>query len=229
MRYHQTVETITALLKNNIKKTKRDSCSSSLISGRGQKGKMNNGPRHSQHHIPYHDSKLTRLLQDALGGNSQTYLLACVSSCAENESETLSTLQYAGRVRNIKNLPNKSITSSMPSGENPATLLELQKIHAYTAVLQSELVKYKFGSEHNPSIKGFLYMKQQHLQQYRNLGHQHQGFWDLPQWSIKIQSQNIFNTYIKLHKFPNNAILLRIMSCDRSLRTAMRQWTEHCY
>mmetsp|Transcript_39711 Transcript_39711/g.58002 ORF Transcript_39711/g.58002 Transcript_39711/m.58002 type:complete len:92 (+) Transcript_39711:123-398(+) len=48
-------------------------------------------------HVPYRQSKLTRLLHDALGGNSQTLFLACVSPSDTNASETLSTLQYANR------------------------------------------------------------------------------------------------------------------------------------
>ncbi|KAI8985351.1 hypothetical protein BDB01DRAFT_787734 [Pilobolus umbonatus] len=54
-------------------------------------------------HVPYRDSKLTRLLQDSLGGNSQTLMLACVSPADSNFMETLNTLKYANRARNIKN------------------------------------------------------------------------------------------------------------------------------
>ncbi|CBQ73559.1 related to KIP1-kinesin-related protein [Sporisorium reilianum SRZ2] len=54
-------------------------------------------------HIPYRDSKLTRLLQDSLGGNAHTLMIACVSPTEYNVSETVNTLQYANRARNIKN------------------------------------------------------------------------------------------------------------------------------
>jgi len=54
-------------------------------------------------HVPYRDSKLTRLLQDSLGGNSRTLMLACVSPSSDNLAETLNTLKYAHRARNIKN------------------------------------------------------------------------------------------------------------------------------
>ncbi|KAI8970484.1 P-loop containing nucleoside triphosphate hydrolase protein [Mycotypha africana] len=54
-------------------------------------------------HIPYRNSKLTRLLQDSLGGNSQTLMLACISPAESNANETLSTLKYANRAKNIKN------------------------------------------------------------------------------------------------------------------------------
>ena len=56
-------------------------------------------------HIPYRDSKLTRLLQDSLGGNTKTLMVACVSPADNNYDETLSTLRYANRAKNIKNKP----------------------------------------------------------------------------------------------------------------------------
>lgn len=54
-------------------------------------------------HIPYRNSKLTRLLQDSLGGNSKTVMIACVSPSDRDFMETLNTLKYANRARNIKN------------------------------------------------------------------------------------------------------------------------------
>lgn len=56
-------------------------------------------------HIPYRDSKLTRLLQDSLGGNTKTLMIACISPAAFNYDETLSTLRYACRAKNISNKP----------------------------------------------------------------------------------------------------------------------------
>ncbi|CAO3696526.1 unnamed protein product [Rhizopus stolonifer] len=56
-----------------------------------------------KHHIPYRDSKLTRLLQDSLGGNAITLMIACVSPVVQHLQETLNTLQYAARSRTIKN------------------------------------------------------------------------------------------------------------------------------
>jgi len=55
--------------------------------------------------IPYRDSKLTRLLQDSLGGNTKTVMCACVGPVDYNYDETLSTLRYAYRAKNIKNKP----------------------------------------------------------------------------------------------------------------------------
>jgi hypothetical protein len=56
-------------------------------------------------HVRYRDSKLTRILQDSLGGNSRTTMIACCSPAETNYVETLNTLQYASRARNIKNKP----------------------------------------------------------------------------------------------------------------------------
>ncbi|ETV74690.1 hypothetical protein, variant 1 [Aphanomyces astaci] len=54
-------------------------------------------------HVPYRDSKLTRMLQDSLGGNSRTLMVCCVSPAGKNVAETKSSLSYANRARNIQN------------------------------------------------------------------------------------------------------------------------------
>ena len=56
-------------------------------------------------HIPYRTSKLTRLLQDSLGGNTKTVMIAALSPADYNFDETLSTLRYASRAKNIQNKP----------------------------------------------------------------------------------------------------------------------------
>ncbi|RLN45415.1 hypothetical protein BBJ29_007355 [Phytophthora kernoviae] len=56
-------------------------------------------------HVPYRDSKLTRMLQDSLGGNSRTLMFTCVSPADVNFEETLNALKYANRARNIQNKP----------------------------------------------------------------------------------------------------------------------------
>ena len=59
----------------------------------------------SKHYIPYRDSVLTWLLKDSLGGNSKTVILAAISPADCNYAETLSTLRYANRAKNIINKP----------------------------------------------------------------------------------------------------------------------------
>ncbi|XP_030371935.1 kinesin-like protein Klp68D [Scaptodrosophila lebanonensis] len=59
-------------------------------------------------HVPYRDSKLTRLLQDSLGGNSKTIMIANIGPSAYNYNETLTTLRYASRAKSIQNQPIKN-------------------------------------------------------------------------------------------------------------------------
>ncbi|TQS36567.1 hypothetical protein Golomagni_02977 [Golovinomyces magnicellulatus] len=61
--------------------------------------------RQAGSHVSYRDSKLTRLLQDSLGGNAITYMIACVTPIEFHLSETLNTLQYAQRARAIQSKP----------------------------------------------------------------------------------------------------------------------------
>ncbi|KAI4176041.1 MAG: hypothetical protein LQ343_001323 [Gyalolechia ehrenbergii] len=63
-------------------------------------------------HIPYRESKLTRLLQDSLGGRTKTCIIATVSPAKSNLEETISTLDYAFRAKNIRNKPQVNQTIS---------------------------------------------------------------------------------------------------------------------
>ncbi|KAL4164846.1 hypothetical protein KRP22_003587 [Phytophthora ramorum] len=65
-------------------------------------------------HVPYRDSKLTRLLQESLGGRAKTTIIATLAPCADSLDETLSTLEYAFRAKNIKNKPelNQKMTKA---------------------------------------------------------------------------------------------------------------------
>ncbi|ELU12163.1 hypothetical protein CAPTEDRAFT_123482, partial [Capitella teleta] len=87
-------------------------------------------------HVPYRDSKLTRLLQDSLGGNSRTVMIACVSPSDRDFMETLNTMKYANRARNIK---NKVVVNQDKSSKMIAELrLQVQE-------LQVELDDYRMG------------------------------------------------------------------------------------
>merc|ERR1712166_1604137 len=63
----------------------------------------------SKQHVPYRESKLTRFLQDSLGGNARTLMLACVSPSDDSFEETLNVLRYANRAKNIKNCAIKNL------------------------------------------------------------------------------------------------------------------------
>lgn len=81
-------------------------------------------------HVPYRDSKLTRLLQDSLGGNAKTVMVATVGPSHKNHDETLATLRYASRAKNIKNKPRIN--------EDPKDAL-LREFQAEIARLKAQL------------------------------------------------------------------------------------------
>ena len=69
---------------------------------------LSEGSKHGKKHIPYRDSKLTRLLQESLGGNSATVMIAAISPADYNYDETISTLKYANRAKSIANAITKN-------------------------------------------------------------------------------------------------------------------------
>ena len=62
-------------------------------------------------HIPYRDSKLTRLLKDSLGGNCRTVMIANISPASHCYEDTHNTLKYANRAKNIKTQASRNILS----------------------------------------------------------------------------------------------------------------------
>ncbi|KAL7127691.1 hypothetical protein ABFS83_14G268900 [Erythranthe nasuta] len=92
-------------------------------------------------HVPYRDSKLTRILQDSLGGNCKTVMIACISPADTNAEETLNTLKYANRARNIQ---NKAIIN-----RDPATA-QMQRMRSQIEQLQAELL-YLRGDSNVPA------------------------------------------------------------------------------
>ncbi|MQL90958.1 hypothetical protein Taro_023556 [Colocasia esculenta] len=102
-----------------------------VISALGDEKKRKEGV-----HVPYRDSKLTRLLQDSLGGNSRTVMIACISPADINAEETLNTLKYANRARNIQNKP---IVNRDPLS------CEMQKMRQQMEYLQAELLCARGG------------------------------------------------------------------------------------
>lgn len=106
-------------------------------------------------HIPYRDSKLTRLLQDSLGGNSNTLMVATVSPASYNFDESLSTLRYANRAKNIKNKPKINedpkdamlrefqeeilrLKAQLESGDGEVIVREVEEIHEVEEIEEVE-------------------------------------------------------------------------------------------
>ena len=90
----------------------------------------------SADHIPYRESLLTRLLQDSLGGNSRTLFLACLSPSKDSLEETLNTLRYANRAKNIKN----NVSVNMNAGDRKLVAMQRKMI-----AFQNALVWQRFG------------------------------------------------------------------------------------
>ncbi|XP_044302472.1 kinesin-like protein KIF27 isoform X2 [Varanus komodoensis] len=62
-------------------------------------------PRRKSAHIPYRDAKITRILKDSLGGNAKTVMITCISPSSSDFDESLNSIKYANRAKNIRNKP----------------------------------------------------------------------------------------------------------------------------
>ena len=114
----------------------------SALSELGQRNQALGGGQQS--HIPYRDSKLTRLLQDSLGGNSRTVMIACISPAESNIEESINTLRYAERTRNIKNSAKVNAVSDRSSaGEAAALRKENQQLKLDLARVESRMMMSK--------------------------------------------------------------------------------------
>lgn len=89
--------------------------------------------RNAGAHVSYRDSKLTRLLQDSLGGNAITYMIACVTPPEFHLSETLNTVQYAQRARAIQSKPR---IQSVEEGDKQALI---ERLKAEVAFLRDQV------------------------------------------------------------------------------------------
>ncbi|KAJ3119149.1 Kinesin heavy chain, partial [Nowakowskiella sp. JEL0407] len=100
-------------------------------------------------HIPYRDSKLTRILQESLGGNSRTTLIINCSPSSFNEAETLSTLRFGMRAKTIKN--KAKINSELSASELKALLkkakADMATMQSYIFGLEGEIGNWRVGNK----------------------------------------------------------------------------------
>ncbi|EAU88524.2 kinesin heavy chain [Coprinopsis cinerea okayama7 len=100
-------------------------------------------------HIPYRDSKLTRILQESLGGNSRTTLIINCSPSSYNEAETLSTLRFGIRAKSIKN--SARVNAELSPLELKGLLAKAQvannSFKTYIAALEAELAIWRSGGK----------------------------------------------------------------------------------
>lgn len=112
-----------------------------VINSLADEQKLKHGNPSKNNFVPYRNSKLTHLLKDALGGNSQTLFLACISPAESNESESHSTLNYARQARNIKNKPVRNLDKQQ---------LELKRLRLTAKAWMMKAISLMFGSSASP-------------------------------------------------------------------------------
>ncbi|KAI1365058.1 kinesin-domain-containing protein [Xylaria arbuscula] len=98
-------------------------------------------------HVPYRDSKLTRILQESLGGNSRTTLIINCSPSSYNDTETLSTLRFGMRAKSIKN--KAKVNAELSPAELKAMLAKaknnITNFENYIATLEGEVQLWRAG------------------------------------------------------------------------------------
>ena len=98
-------------------------------------------------HIPYRDSKMTRVLQDSLGGNCKTTIIICASPSAFNEAETKSTLLFGTRAKSIKNSvqANVELTAEQWRRKFEREEAKAKKYQRLFQMAEEELQKWRAG------------------------------------------------------------------------------------
>lgn len=181
-------------------------------------------------HIPYRDSKLTRLLQDSLGGNSKTLMIANIGPASYNWDESLTTLRYANRAKNIHNAPRVN--------EDPKDALIRQyqdEISKLRNILNEKSSKKITKKEKNYDVENlqehtkFLEKQQEDLNEKRNnilenkdnlsTDDQNRMLYDIELEKAKVSEEMDFMA----------SLITRIQSMESSLLRGGKSITDHLH
>ncbi|OPJ85008.1 kinesin-like protein KIF3B [Patagioenas fasciata] len=133
-------------------------------------------------HIPYRDSKLTRLLQDSLGGNAKTVMVANIGPASYNVEETLTTLRYANRAKNIKNKPRVN--------EDPKDAL-LREFQEEIARLKAQLEKRSIGKRKRRERRRDGGEEEEDTEEGEDEGDDKDDYWREQQEKLEIEKKAI--------------------------------------
>jgi len=161
-------------------------------------------------HIPYRESKLTRLLQDSLGGRTKTCIVATLSPAKSNLEETISTLDYAFRAKNIRNKPQLNQVVSKK------TLL--REFTAEIEKLKSELMAARSRNGVYLTQESFEQMNEE-SESRRILGEEQKERIDTLEANLRNKAQELFSLTASFNdiKKDNDAVRLRLEGTSSAL------------
>ncbi|OII73340.1 kinesin-like boursin [Cryptosporidium ubiquitum] len=160
-------------------------------------------------YVPYRDSKLTRLLQDSLGGRTKTCIIATITASSIYLEETLNTLDYAHRAKNIKNMPvvNQKMTKKVMIREMNCEIEKLkqelqcnrEKNGVYLPLSQFNEMENKLQSQANEIVEMESELQNQHAL-YREMESTVSHLTDqLNEKSLRVKAGDFANIHVSKH------------------------------
>ena len=164
-------------------------------------------PEKSGRFVPYRDSKLTRLLKDALGGKTRTVMLACVSPNDTAFEETLHTLKYAERAQRIKVSASRNIKEVQVHVSEYKSIIAALRAEVESLKEQIRLKDNQLNLVHSPKTANFPESGNLDVELRRNF----EEFWEIKQSINEIETLNAENKR-QIHGLVGNLEYVRSMN-----------------